>query len=300
MNVPVEAELLIPPPRKRAVVTGGTGYIGRHLVDHLTETGTHVTVLTRQTLESTSSVTYVRIDGSLQSMTDALAVARPHSVVHLAASYVRIHTLSDLPRLLEANVGLGMMLIEAMKQAEVANLVLAGSYFQRTGRTPGVPRSLYAATKNAFEDILEFYESDGAIIATRLTICDVYGEDDTRGRLMNVLAEATRSGNPVRVPKSDVYVAPVHISDVARAFELAIRLKSSQVARYWVGPSSSILVSEVVRIFERLSGTAVRLEQTDIQTLPGDDTPLVPGEPLPGWQLEVGLEAGVARLLDAL
>jgi hypothetical protein len=27
---------------------------------------------------------------------------------------------------------------------------------------------------------------------------------------------------------------------------------------------------------------------------------LVPGEPLPGWQLEVGLEAGVARLLDAL
>ena len=282
------------------LLTGGTGYIGRKLIERLTMERVRVTVLTRQALESTPTTDYVQIDGSLQSITDVIEMAQPNSVVHLAASYVRVHAPGDVSKLLDSNIGLGMRLIDAMARANTPRLVVAGSYFQSTGATQGAPRNLYAATKNAFDKVIEFYESIRAIQATSLEICDVYGEDDPRGRLMNAIAGALRSGDPLRLPRADVYVAPVHITDVVHAFEVAIAEPSRAGSRYWVGPTESILVGDVVRVFERVSGMRVHVELTDFQTLPGDAQRVVPGERLPGWQIEVNLEDGVERLLGSL
>jgi nucleoside-diphosphate-sugar epimerase len=290
------------PPRskspKRVVVTGGTGYIGRALTAHLVQGGFEVTVLTRQELESTSSIHNTRIDASIESVVRALEMARPDVVVHLAASYARIHEPGDVSSLVQSNVLFGTMISQAMAQVGVANLVLAGSHFQFTGRREGEARSLYGATKNAFERIVDYYESIGSFRAIRLIICDVYGEDDPRGRLLNVLADAARSGAAINLPVEDVYVAPVHISDVVRSIEIAIQGTFSP-GRYWVGPAEPVLVRDLVRLVEQISGATIRVETVGLPTLPGDNRPGVFGRALPGWRPEVSLEEGIVRLLGA-
>lgn len=50
----------------RVFVTGGTGLIGRALVKRLLSGGHEITVLTRQSLESTESVRYIKAIDDLQ------------------------------------------------------------------------------------------------------------------------------------------------------------------------------------------------------------------------------------------
>lgn len=157
----------VAPAFKSAFVTGATGFLGMNLCARLTACGVHTSALVRESSDASQLTKLetlgvaIQTDGRIASLTAALTDAKPHLVFHLAAKYLGTHTPGDVPRLLSDNVELTAKLCEAASAAGCGALVAAGTAWQNAGTTPSdtspSPNTLYAATKQAADEIIGYY-----------------------------------------------------------------------------------------------------------------------------------------------
>src|SRR4051812_4602757 len=105
---------------RRALVTGATSFIGLNLLDRLGALGTELHAIVR----STSDLSRFRhlqtkphihvIDDGMETVSSAVACAKPDMVFHLAARYLREHQPEHVTDLINTNVRLGTYILEAM------------------------------------------------------------------------------------------------------------------------------------------------------------------------------------------
>ncbi|MDZ5724904.1 NAD-dependent epimerase/dehydratase family protein [Acetobacterium sp. K1/6] len=98
-------------------------------------------------------------------------------VVRLASLFVSEHNASDVDKLFMSNVVFGAHLLEAMKTLEVNYLINTGTNWQNYCGSEYNPVNLYAATKEAFEDIAKFYTQTTSLRMITLRLYDTYGID---------------------------------------------------------------------------------------------------------------------------
>jgi len=63
----------------------------------------------------------------------------------------------------------------------------------------------------------------------RLTLSDIYGEHDTRPKLMTDIASAWAAGTPVNLQSDEAWVDLIHVDDAAAAFLQAASLLDEDV-----------------------------------------------------------------------
>jgi nucleoside-diphosphate-sugar epimerase len=174
-------------------------------------------------------------------------------VFHLAARTQSEHGPEDVEPLIEANVAFPAQLVEAMLRAGARLLVSAETFWQSDASGAYSPVCLYAATKQAFRDILEYYVEAEGLSALSLVLYDVYGPADPRAKLLNALAKAALTGQPLSVTPGDQTVELVHVHDVARAFAIAGNLLDSGqgdgTRTYGVFGCKPRTLKEIVAIF---------------------------------------------------
>ena len=119
---------------RRVLVTGATGFVGRHLVRRLAADGVAVHVLVRPQSNLTPlqgfSGLSIHIDDGEGSLHEMLDKAAPEVVIHLAAHFVAEHGPGDLGPMVEANILFGALMLESMARAGTARLVNAGTSCQ--------------------------------------------------------------------------------------------------------------------------------------------------------------------------
>jgi len=288
---------------KTAVITGVTGHVGRELGRQLASLGVRVHGISRRDIpfdhDLLPGVQFHRYDGSGESLVDALERSRSDVVFHLAAMPCRDHSVADVSPLVDANVRFGAQMLEAMRVAGVPNIITAGTYLQHGDSERYRALNLCAATKQAFEALLEFYCDAFPMRGMRLTCCNVYGEGNARPSLIGDIARAFREDIPLQLRDGEARVDPVHVEDVAAAFVCAwsaIEHESSRLTRYSISSGSDISANELVKLFERISGRLAI-----VHALPSAHTPrrMRPwrGLPVPGWRPHIDLNEGLARLL---
>lgn len=127
--------------KMKALLTGGTGFVGQNLKNHLLAKGWVVENISRT-------------DSSRAALDLVMARFRPDVVIHLATLFIAEHKPSDIPALIESNITFGTQVVDSMAQHQVLNLVNAGTLWQYYEGQREVPACLYAATKTAFESVL--------------------------------------------------------------------------------------------------------------------------------------------------
>ena len=125
--------------------------------------------------------------------------------------------------MIDSNIKLGTFILEAMKQHGCKYFINTSTYWQHY-KNYNQPICLYAATKKAFEDIIEYYCIDGGIKAISLKLHDVYGYDDHRGKLLNTLIKNGDSEKVFNLTKGEQKLYMVFIDDVIDAYIEALAL----------------------------------------------------------------------------
>lgn len=287
------------PAANSVLVTGATSFLGQTLVRRLEARGTDVHALIRPTSDVTPLAELCALhvhDGNISSMQRIVDAARPDAVLHLATCYRRGHTGEDIADLIETNVHLGTQLLQAMAGAGCCRLVTVGSFFQYYDSHGYRPVNLYAATKQAFEDILTYYEDAHGLRAAKLVLYEVYGEGDPRRKLMTAIRDAQRAGQPLPLPERPITLDLVHVDDVVAAL-IHVLDEGIVGGPYAVSTGARHSVEDVVALFETIGARPIE-RRWGAFALPARN-PEVPwvGPPLPNWQPTVTLEDGIRRLL---
>lgn len=290
----------------RTLVTGITGHLGQEVARQLTQRGVEVHGLTRQFTIADQPVSkcarLLRIDGSTHSILTALEKIRPDVVIHLAGVSRREHRSDDIEPFVEANILFGVQILEGMRIAGCRRMITAGTYLQHYETDAFRAFNLYAATRQAFETLLEFYVDAYEISAVRLTLADIYSEHDTRPKLMTDIAKASAESIPLNVRDPDALVDLIHVEDAAAAFLQAAALLESgdipgrMLSRYSVSSGEDITARELVRQFERLAGQNLQISH---DSAPPPSRRIKPrrGATVPGWKPQITLEEGIKRIL---
>lgn len=204
----------------RALVTGASGFLGRHLVSWLRLHGHEVWTLVHD--EDTERVDVRRIRGSVQDLATcerAVVESRPEALFHLAAQAIVPHARQDPYGTLESNVRGTYTLLEAFRRhrspesvAVVAssdkaygNLGIGGAYHESH---PMRGRGPYDVSKSCTDLIAQSYAYEYGIPVGIVRAGNIYGPGDTdMTRIVPSVAYAlahnkppvlTSDGTPVR------------------------------------------------------------------------------------------------------
>lgn len=299
------------PPR--ALVTGATGFIGSRLVQSLVRDGVETAIVARpsssfdQLGPAANQVEVLRHDGSTGQLTEFVGKFSPEIVFHLAANFIGVHSSEDVMPLVADNVAFTAQLCEAMIAGEVRCLVAAGTIWQHAKSPPGdpvpTPNSLYAATKQAAEDIIAYYAQTGALSSMALKIYDSYGPGDTRPKLLSALAAKSAAGETLDATSGKQQLHLVHVADIVAAFRHAGEILTSGKAdghqSYTLPSDEAVDLRTLVAIWQDATSRTVDVAWGARPDRPGEIMVPWEGTRLPSWAPKFPLKAGFKTLFDA-
>jgi nucleoside-diphosphate-sugar epimerase len=251
-----------------AFVTGATGFVGSHLARRLVQEGWNVHIIIRAGsvvptgAEFSHMTTHIH-DGSTASMISCVALARPDVVFHLSSMFLSQHKSQDIEALIQSNLLFGTQMLEAMEAIGVKHIINTGTSWQHYNNEDYNPTCLYAATKQAFEAILEYYVQACGFKAITLKLFDTYGPDDLRPKLFNLLNKAATTIKELDMSAGEQLIDIVHIEDVVDAYLIAaLRLCQAKVLHHEIYAVSSgypLPLKELVLLYSEATKKEVKV-----------------------------------------
>ena len=294
-------------PARVALVTGATGFLGGYLVRHLMVDGWETHAIVRPFSNATTlrdvlgNSNVHEHDGSTSGLISIVGSVHPLAVFHLASAVITDYAAADVEPLIRSNILFGTQLLEAMAIAGVSAIVNTGTISQHYEGREYSPVYLYAATKQAFQDVLQFYCEARGLHAVTLELPDTYGPGDRRSKLLTLLANAARTGETLALTPGEQLLDLLHVDDVVHGYQVAadglLTGELPSPSRYRLSSSSLVRLRNVVELYREATGHTIsvmwggRPYRVREVMEPNSPMPI-----LPGWQPCISLKDGLATL----
>lgn len=291
-----------------ALVTGATGYIGSNLVRRLVSDNWVVHIVVRESSNLKALDPFLdqlvvhEHDGTTKKMIDIVSKANPDVVFHLASLFLAQHSSSDIESLVLSNILFSSQLVEAMSVNNIQYLINTSTSWQHFENKRYNPVNFYAATKQCFEDILDYYVKIEKIKAISLVIFDTYGPQDDRKKIIPLLIKASLSGAVLDMSPGQQLIDIVYIDDVVDAYiksaVLVIEQKSNHV-RYGVSSGQPIKLKHLVDEIKKVTNSPLKInwgkrEYREREVF----VPWTSYKLIPKWIPLVSLRKGIGRVYE--
>jgi UDP-glucose 4-epimerase len=295
----------------KAIVTGGAGFIGSHIVDLLLKENIDVTVLDNFSTGRPENLDHVReqiklVECDLSVKGDWIQhFDNAVWVFHLAALADIVPSIQQPEAYFRANVDGTFNVLQAAKAAEVKRFIYiaSSSCYGIPDKYPTPenaeirPQYPYALAKRMGEELVMHWAQVYNFPALSLRFFNVYGPrsrtSGTYGAVFGVFLGQKLAGKPFTVVGDGEQTRDfTYVTDIAQA--ILVSAKSDRVGQiYNVGSGATVSVN---RLVELLVGDKVHI-------------PKRPGEPDStfadiskiqselGWEPQVPIEDGVAEIL---
>jgi nucleoside-diphosphate-sugar epimerase len=296
---------------RRVLVTGASGFIGRHALAPLLERGFEVHAVMSRDAPPPGAPARVRwhradlLDAAAHGA--LLAAASPSHLLHLAwyAEHGRFWTSTENLRWAAAT----LELVRAFAERGGRRAVLAGSCAEYRwgdpgpcveGLTPLEPATLYGTAKHATRAVLEAAAPQLGIELAWGRVFFLYGPDEAPGRLVASVARALVAGK--RAPTGDGTQLRdfLHVADVAAAF--AALLDSDVTGPVNIASGEARPLRDVIDAIGVAAGRPDLLDVGALPARPGDPDELVADVTRlrddVGFVPAIGLQGGIAQSVE--
>jgi nucleoside-diphosphate-sugar epimerase len=245
----------------RLILTGANGFIGKHLCKRLQSEGWGFACLVRPESSRTffveNGIPIIQMDAEATSLAELFKKENATGIVHLASHFVAEHKEKDVSPLVLSNVLFGTQVLDASVKAGIKWFLNTGTFWQHYNGSTYDPVNLYAATKQALEDIGRYYANAHGLRFCTLKLCDTYGPNDTRNKIFNLWEKIAKSGETLDMSPGNQLIDIVHVDRVVESYiRLIAALNAGGINRengesYYVSSKQKISLKELAQEYER-------------------------------------------------
>lgn len=271
----------------RALVTGGAGFIGSHIVDELVARGIETFVIDNLSTGTLDNLEQHRGSSLLHFMAgdareaEALLHDTNIDVVFHEAAIASVPKSVSHPMLVhDVNVNMTLQLLNYCVKAGVKRFIFASSaavYGILDGKATEDmacrPNSPYGAGKLAVEDYLHAYRRTYGLETVMLRYFNVYGRrqrySDYSGVITIFINKLLDGERPVIFGDGLQVRDFVHVDDIVQANMLAMESSNAVGEMFNVASGRATSILDLVKIVKELMGTT-DIEHQFAPTRPGD------------------------------
>jgi UDP-glucose 4-epimerase len=301
---------------QRVLITGGAGFVGSTLTQHLIDAGHEVAVLdnlfTGHNPGKRTDLDYYNVDiRNGQRVLDVVDAFRPSVVIHLAAIHYIPYCDAHPNETLQVNVVGTQSVLDACRSVGVKRVIFTSSAAVYGIQTdPHVedempaPDGIYGLTKWFGEQQLAAFHRITGTSSVAVRLFNVYGPGETNPHIIPEIMKQLRAGSTLQLgnisPKRDL----IHVHDVARAYHALMRAELPSYFTVNVGSGKATSVQDMVHTIGQILGRDIPIQQdparmrpVDMPVLEADVTRMANAC---GWRPEVELESGLSELLERM
>lgn len=270
------------------LVTGGSGFIGGHVVDALIEKGENIRVL--DTIKPhRDDVEYV--DGNICSISDInKSMANIDIAFHIAASS-NIDKIPDNPvGAINTNIIGTANMLETARKHDIKRVILASTYFVESGKG-----HIYTTTKIASERLCHDYYELYGLHYTILRYGTAYGSRSRGEDVVSIFVENALKNKKITVHNTgDQYRKFIYIKDLARGNAAAMK-KIAENKTYVLCGNKAITINEVAETIKKVLGEEIEITHTNarIDDSYGENVSNELAKKELGWEPKIEFEEGV-------
>lgn len=309
---------------KRIILTGGAGFLGRHVVQHLHSRGvpdSNIFIPRRRDFDLTDLVDVQRL------YRVAFKNAKADVVIHLAAEVGGIGANRDNPgRYFYANMAMALHLIE---QARLDGLIERGGKFVQTGTICAYPKfaaipfqeddiwngypeetnAPYGIAKKAAWQMLDAYKLQYKMHSTYVLPVNLYGPWDNFDlhtshvipALIRKCVEAQKRGDKEIVCWGTGAASRefLYVDDAAEGILRATEVMDDPTPIN-LGAGFEITIKNLVELIVKLTGFqgAITWDSTKPDGQPRRQLSVEKASKLLGWKAQMGFEEGLKRTIE--
>jgi len=291
---------------ENVIVTGATGFVGSHLSRKLVELGYNVHIISRpsstyENLETIKDkIDIFEYNQNMTGLINYFKIVDADIVFHLASLFISEHKSDEIDDLINSNIKFGTHILEAMSKSDTYNLINTGTSWQHYKNEEYNPVNLYAATKQAFEDIIEYYVKALDFNVITLKLFDTYAEDDNRDKLINLLGKFAKEKKKLKMSPGEQKIDLVHVDDVVDAFISSYDLiKEKEIShnKYAVSSGQEIKLKNLIELYEEVTGNEILVEWGGRPYRKREVMELWRNfNKLPNWEAKISLKEGIKKI----
>lgn len=283
-------------------ITGGTGFIGTHLVQALLNSGYKVLAFHRRLspkgLPSHPDLSWI----PMQEAKESFFTEKPQAVVHLATCYGHTEPLSEV---VSTNVLMPLRLLELAIANDCRIFVNTDSFFSKPKFNYRHMRP-YIDSKNSFmawADHLLDDKSSLTLVNARLE--HVYGPNDSASKFVSYVLGRIIRNLPLQLSPGDQVRDFIHVSDVVSAYlKILLHINNAPfiAKEIEIGTGRGHTVKEFVEIAKNYCTSnsivdfgAIKHRESEIMNSVADITNIAKL----GWLPSHSLQSGIAATIDA-
>lgn len=252
------------------LITGGTGFIGSHLLNKLIHTNHKIFVLKKTTSDTwrikdiQKKLEFIDFEET-RDLEKIFSKNKFELIIHLAAAYIKNHKSSeDIIKLIYSNVTFPSILLDVASKHQVKGFINTGTCFEYklsrsklTEESVRTPHNFYAATKIAFEEVLKYYTNEGRICGTSLKLFYAYGEKDTL-KIIPLMINSLIKNIPLKCSLGEQRLNFTYVGDIVNAFikaiEFTVKNKPKNYQSFNISSDKIYTLKKLKKILEKISG----------------------------------------------
>ena len=291
----------------KVIITGASGFVGAAAAVKLHHHGHQVYVITRQGSDISSLPQDIEqyVDtGDTEKLNTFFMETKPDGVMHFASLVLNDHKPQDIESLIVSNILFGTRLLEASVKSDTQWFINTGTFWQHYNNEPYNPVNLYAATKEAFENIAKFYYETEKINFVTIELNDTFGSNDTRSKIFNLWRRSEKNQETLGMTKGEQTVDISYIENIIDAYiqmmDNLVQDQSSVLSgqKFCVSAQERMTLQDLSKVYEKALDTKLDIvwgerpyRHREVM-LPWDK-----GTPVVGWEQKISLHDAIKKVI---
>ena len=291
----------------KVLITGATGFVGRHLIAALSYSFPDMEILTvnLDIGEAKKLLPYAKCTHILTTDYEKIISFNPDIVIHLATLSTSRNDDEIIKPMLEANIEFGVKLLSALSKCKNMQLfVNTGTFAEyRFGTDKISDAYLYSATKSAFRCFVDYYSNLSGFKYINAIPYTIYGGNDTAKKIIDHIRDSINAEIPVKMTKGEQILDFIHIQDVVNFFIKIIENLQNIIntifngENFYVGTGIGTKIRDLSKIIEKIDNKKCNIDWGGLPYRPMDVmyavAPVEKNNILINWKSKISIQEGV-------